>query len=56
MVKLTCMIGNQKIFQNKISKATNMWFAAMLAEEYILIVPFAYLLQSAGRIKPDNRI
>ncbi len=26
--------------------AANMWFSAMLAEEYVLIVPFAYHLQS----------
>jgi hypothetical protein len=39
----------------------NIGFAAMLTDEYILIVPFAYHLYPeasgrAGRIKPSDRI
>jgi hypothetical protein len=40
---ITLVIGKQHSIT---STASNMGFSAMLADEYILIVPFAYHLQS----------
>jgi len=41
------MFGYISMFRNdKKATTTNMGFSAMLAEEYVLIVPFAYQLQS----------